>query len=310
LRRKVEKTTKIERVLNEPQARVKSYLAALRPYQWLKNTLVFVPLAVADQSFSPNLVLQAALAFGAFSLCASSGYLINDLLDIPSDRHHPHKKERPLASGRLSAAHALALAPVLLLAGIAIGLLLPRPFLVALAAYYGLTVAYSFRLKDVAILDVVTLSVLYTLRLAGGALAVGLPQSSWLLAFCIFLFLSLALVKRYAELDMMRSVDGWRAHARAYVIQDRELIAALGGASGYLAVLVLGLWIGTHDPNDTQYQIVWLDCLLLLYWITRMWLIAHRGRMDDDPLVFALRDNVSRFVILVMAVILIGAQLS
>lgn len=312
LRERVGKETQTERIFEKLPPRTEIYRKALRPHQWLKNVLVFAPLAIDYQLFEPGLLVQAVFAFVAFSLCASSGYLLNDLMDLPSDRHHPRKKDRPLASGQLPLTHAVALMVVLLLGGIAVGLLLPWSFLVALAGYYALTLTYSFGLKDVVILDVLTLAVLYTLRVVGGALAVSIPPSSWLLAFCIFLFFSLALIKRYAELVTMRSVDGAGAHARAYLSEDRELLASLGGASGFLAVLVLGLYIGTRSSSQfvSLYQLFWLDCLLLLYWISYMWLTAHRGKMDDDPLVFTARDGVCRTLFLLMAAIYVVATLS
>lgn len=311
LRENGEKTTQIERVLDDPPERLEPYLTALRPHQWLKNTLVFAPLALDYHLYQPGLLMQAGLAFAAFSLCASSGYLLNDLLDLPNDRRHPHKKDRPLASGQVPPMHGIIGMVVLLLGAIAVALFLPLPFLGALVGYYVLSLVYSFRLKDIVILDVLALSILHTLRVVGGALAVGTTLSSWLLAFCIFLFFSLALVKRYAELVLARKIEGFHAHARAYLFEDRELLAALGGSSGYLAALVLGLYIGTRSSHEflSLYQIFWLDCPLLLYWITYMWLMAHRGHMDDDPLVFGLRDRVSRTLILLMAGVFIAATL-
>ena len=178
-----------------------------------------------------------------------------------------------------------------------------------LALYYALTLSYSLRLKDVVILDVLALAGLYTLRVMAGAAAFDIPPSAWLLAFCVFLFFSLAMVKRYAELVAMRAVEGSQAHARAYLLEDSELLAALGSASGYLSVLVLALYITSeamHDPH-VRYQLIWLVCVLLLYWISYMWLMAHRGRMHDDPLVFALRDRVSQVVIALMAATLLIA---
>ena len=311
LRANVEKTTQIERVFDDPPGRVKSYLTALRPHQWLKNTLVFAPLALDYHLYQPGTLMQAALAFAAFSLCASSGYLLNDLLDLPNDRRHPHKKDRPLASGQVPAVHAIIAMLALLFGAIAVALFLPWPFLATLVGYFVLSLLYSFRLKDIVILDVLALSILYTSRVVGGALAVDMAPSSWLLAFCIFLFFSLALVKRYAELVLASKIEGFHAHARAYLFEDRELLAALGGSSGYLAALVLGLYIGTRTSHDllSLYQIFWLDCLLLLYWITYMWLMAHRGHMDDDPLVFGLRDRVSRILLLLMAGVFVAATL-
>ena len=178
-----------------------------------------------------------------------------------------------------------------------------------LALYYVLTMSYSLRLKDIVILDVLALAGLYTLRVMAGAAAFAIPPSAWLLAFCVFLFFSLAMIKRYVELVAMRAVEGGKAHARAYLLEDSELLAALGGASGYLSVLVLALYITSdaiHDPA-VRYQLIWLVCVLLLYWISYMWLMAHRGRMPDDPLVFALRDRVSQVVIALMAATLLIA---
>jgi 4-hydroxybenzoate polyprenyltransferase len=287
-----------------------AYLRALRPHQWLKNALVLVPLFAAHRLYEPDLLGAVLLAFAAFSLCASSAYLVNDLMDLPSDRHHPRKKQRPFASGAISPVRGAVLIPILLAGGLGIAALLPAPFLAVLGLYYAITLAYSVRLKDVVILDVLTLAGLYALRVIGGSAAVGLPPSAWLLASCVFFFFSLAMVKRYAELVAMRRVEGKRAHARGYLLEDAELLAALGGASGYLAILVLALDIaGDAGPTpELRHDLVWLICLLLLYWISYAWLMAHRGRMHDDPLVFALNDRVSQTLLLGMAVILFVAS--
>lgn len=285
------------------------YFRALRPHHWLKNVLVFLPLAAAHRLSEVDLLAQALLAFVAFSLCASSTYLLNDLMDLQSDRHHPHKKDRALASGRLPLIHAVALIPVLLAGAIAVALLLPRPFLGVLALYCVLTLSYSLRLKDMVILDVLALAGLHALRVIAGCAAVSIPPSAWLIAFCVFLFFSLAMIKRYAELVVMRTIEGTHAHARAYELEDSELLAALGGASGYLAVLVLALYISSDATENVfgRHALIWLVCILLLYWISYMWLMAHRARMHDDPLVFALRDGVSRILIALMAVVFLFA---
>jgi 4-hydroxybenzoate polyprenyltransferase len=304
---KVAEATETERVSEEPSSDPLLYLKALRPHHWLKNSLVFLPLAAAHRLDEVELLLQVFLAFVAFSLCASSTYLLNDLIDLPSDRRHPHKKDRALASGRLPVVHALALIPLLLAGAVAVGLLLPWPFLAALGLYYVLTLSYSFRLKDLVILDVLALAGLHAMRVMAGSAATGIPPSAWLMAFCVFLFFSLAMIKRYAELVVMRTIDGLHAQARAYELEDRELLAALGGASGYLAVLVLALYISeTGDEVFGRHQLIWLVCVLLLYWISYMWLMAHRARMHDDPLVFALRDRVSRVLIVMVVVILVA----
>ncbi len=277
-------------------------LTALRPHQWLKNLLVFAPLLFAHRLGDLQLLLRGLIAFASFSFCASGGYVFNDLMDLGSDRHHPQKKNRPLASGRLPVVLALVLMPVLPLTGFALGLSLPGRFIIALAAYYALTLTYSLRLKNVAVVDVLTLAGLYALRVLGGALAAGLPLPTWLLGFCVFLFLSLALIKRYAELLTMHSIDGALTHARAYLYEDREILAALGTASGYVAVLLLGLHIGTRSsqPTSVVSQLAWCSCLLLLYWISHMWLMAHRGRVVDDPLAFALQDRASQVMMLLL----------
>jgi 4-hydroxybenzoate polyprenyltransferase len=302
------KALKIERVFEAPSPDPLVYLAALRPHHWLKNTLVFLPLAAAHRLDEIDLLVQAFMGFVAFSLCASSTYLLNDLVDLPSDRRHPHKKDRALASGRLPLTHALGLIPLLLAGAVAIGLLLPWPFLAALGSYYVLTLSYSLRLKDLVILDVLALAGLHAMRVMAGSAATGIPPSAWLIAFCVFLFFSLAMIKRYAELVVMRTIDGLHAHARAYELEDSELLAALGGASGYLAVLVLALYVSeTGGGVFGRHELIWLVCVLLLYWISYMWLMAHRARMHDDPLVFALRDRVSRVLIALMAVIFLFA---
>jgi len=306
---RVTKLTEVEEILDGDRPGPSVYLTAIRPHQWLKNALVFVPLLATHRVYDVDLLWQGLLAFVAFSLCASSAYVLNDLLDLPSDRHHPRKRNRPFASGQLPLVHGLALAPLLLLVGLALGALLGPLLLGILALYYALTMSYSLGLKDVVILDVLALAGLYTLRVMAGSAAFDIPPSAWLLAFCVFLFFSLAMIKRYAELVAMRAIEGAKAHARAYLLEDSELLAALGAASGYLSVLVLALYITSdamHDP-DVRYQLIWLVCVLLLYGISYMWLMAHRGRMHDDPLVFALRDRVSQIVIALMAVTLLIA---
>ncbi len=306
---RVAKQTEVVEILPGDRPSAALYLEALRPHQWLKNALVFLPLLAAHRIYEPDLLSQGLLVLLAFSLCASSAYLLNDLLDLPSDRHHPRKRDRPLASGRLPLAHGLALAPLLLITGLALGALSGQLLVGLLALYYVLTMSYSLRLKDVLILDVLALAGLYTLRVMAGSAAFAIPPSAWLLAFCVFLFFSLAMIKRYAELVAMRAVEGVKAHARAYLLEDKELLAALGGASGYLSVLVLALYITSDAMHDlsVRYQLIWLVCVLLLYWISYMWLMAHRGRMLDDPLVFALRDRVSQIVIALMAATLLIA---
>jgi 4-hydroxybenzoate polyprenyltransferase len=307
LSKAVAESTEVERVYVQEHSGLLTYLRALRPYQWIKNVLVFVPLAAAHQLYEWSLLTQALLAFAAFSLCASAVYLINDLIDLPADRGHPHKKQRPLASGQLPIARAAASIPLLLAVAASLGMLLPPGFLGVLGFYLVLMLAYSLRLKDQPIVDVLVLAGGYALRVMSGALAVAIAPSPWLLAFCIFLFFSLALIKRYAELATMSSLNGGHGRARAYVAEDSNLLASFGVASGYLSVLVLALYIGTDHVSRPygRYEFIWLFCILQLYWISYLWLMAHRGRIHDDPLLFALKDNGSRILLLIMAATLL-----
>lgn len=298
------------RQFTTPRPTLSTWVRTLRVHQWVKNLLLYVPLLAAHE-WSGERFVQATLAFVAFSLCASGGYLINDLLDLASDRRHPDKQSRALASGTIALPRALAVAGTLFVIGFA-GAALALPLLVipALALYAGLTIWYSVYLKSVAIVDVLTLSSLYTLRILAGAVAVSVTASPWLLAFSVFLFLSLAFVKRYSELAMLRDRDLDRAHGRGYGTGDLELIRAVGPATGYMAVLVLTLYINS-DKVLTLYEYpwaLWLIGPLLLYWVTRIWFLANRGAVHSDPLVFALRDRVSYLVGgLVVLIVLLAA---
>jgi len=303
------KVSQFERAFAEPGASVAEYLRALRPQQWLKNILVFVPLFAAHLFTEPILLVRTIIAFVAFCCCASSGYLVNDLCDLPADRHHPAKRLRPFASGELPLAYGFAMAPVLAVFGCLLAGLLSGLSLGIVVLYFIVAAAYSLSLKKEVLLDVFTLASLYTLRIIEGGLAAAVPLSVWLLAFSMFLFLSLAFVKRYAELVIMRGVDGDQAKARSYELSDAELLVSKGTASGYAAVLVLSLYIGSGAVKVlySTHEVLWLVCPLLLYWIGYLWLVAHRGKMYHDPLVFAVRDRTSRILILVMFVIVLLA---
>ena len=275
----------------------KAWLKQLRLHQWLKNFLIFVPLVAAHQLHSWPLLLNAALAFFMFSLCASSVYLLNDLLDLNEDRRHPRKRLRPFAAGTLSLKSGIIAFPLLLLtAFIGSFLLLPPMFSAGLAFYYVVTLGYSLALKRVVIVDVVTLATLYTIRIIAGSLATGISPTFWLLAFSMFMFLSLALVKRYAELHMVRARGSdAKISGRGYYPSDLEMLSSLGAASGYLSVMVLALYI--QDASTLHLyrhpQFIWLACPLLLFWVSRTWMLTHRGQMHDDPVVFAVKDRIS-----------------
>ncbi|MFP2926803.1 UbiA family prenyltransferase [Pyxidicoccus sp. 3LG] len=296
----------VHRVFERPSVGPRTWVKALRVHQWAKNALVFVPLLAAHKAADPALLLKALLGFAAFSLCASSVYVLNDLLDLDSDRRHPTKQKRPFAACALPVSTGVMLAPALLLAGAAVCLLLPPAFSALLATYYALTLAYSLRLKQVVMLDVLVLAGLYTVRIFGGALAVGVPTSSWLMMFSMFLFLSLALVKRLSEVRRLRLSNEKAAHGRGYLAQDYEQLASLGAASGQVSVLVLALYITSKEVTAlyTHPERLWLLCPVMLYWVGRVWVLAHRGLVNEDPLVFALRDRVSYAVGLVAALVL------
>lgn len=270
---------------------------AMRPHQWMKNVLIFVPLLAAHGYGQPALVRDALLAFIAFGLTASAVYLTNDLVDVADDRQHPRKRRRPFAAGDASLLHGWYLAPLLLGAAFALSAaLLPPAFSATLATYLALTLAYSVRLKQVVLLDVMLLAGLYTLRIIAGTTALQLTLSFWLLSFSMFIFCSLAFVKRFSEISDARQdgLDG-PLRGRGYHAGDLEIVSSFGSAAGYIAVLVLALYI--QDAHTAELyrspKFIWLACPLLLFWISRTWLIAHRGQMHDDPIVFALTDRVS-----------------
>ncbi|MGB7213488.1 MAG: UbiA family prenyltransferase [Gammaproteobacteria bacterium] len=288
--------TTVENVLGEAPRRLGAALSAMRPHQWLKNLLVFVPLLAGHRWTSPVL-LAATVSFCAFCLVASASYLLNDLLDLPADRSHPSKRHRPLASGALPLATAAWLMPALAVVGFGIALPIGGAFVVCLAAYFAVTVAYSLDLKRRPVVDVMTLAVLYTLRVIAGGVATGIELSFWLLAFSMFLFLSLALVKRTTEVQLA-SVTGHDLSRRGYATSDAEPLRSMGIASGYLAVLVIALYINSDDVTKLygHPEALWLLCPGALYWINRVWLKTSRGEMHDDPLVFTVKDRPSLIV--------------
>lgn len=301
----------VERIFPRPASTWRQWLKALRLYQWLKNVLIFVPLAAGHALDQPDQLVLGFLAFLSFGLCASSAYLLNDLLDLSADRRHPRKCRRPFAAGQLPLAHGILAVPLTL--GLALGLSLlvgfPR-FTGILVGYYVFTLAYSLRLKRVLMLDAIVLAGLYTLRIVAGAAAVSIMPSFWLLAFSMFLFLSLALVKRYSELQALREQGELSASGRGYHVDDLGLLQNLGGTAGYLAVLVLALYVNS-ETSRTLYahpMVIWLLCPVLLYWISRVWLMAHRGEMHDDPIIFTLTDRHSRLMLLVCALIVLCAM--
>ncbi len=295
--------TAISRVFASHAGSLRDYLEALRPLHWIKNLLLLVPIGAAHHLPDARSVGDLLLACVAFSLCCSSVYLLNDLLDLQADRQRRDTRERPLASGRVRPAFALMGCVFLLVLAFVLGSQLPLGFVVTMAAYYLLNCLYSMRWKQVAVLDVLILAAGYVPRVVAGAYVVGIPPSAWLIALCVFLFLSLALVKRYAELVAVQSGVGEDIRVRGYLTSDAYLLAVEGIASGYVAVLVLALYTNTAVAHQlyARHQLFWLICLLLLYWINYLWLMARRGRLPHDPVIFALKDRTSRLLLLSMA---------
>ncbi len=295
-----------------PRTRLADWLRALRLHQWLKNALVFVPLLGAHQFSNASLLIQSVVAFLAFGFCASSVYILNDLLDLPDDRRHARKRNRPFAAGRIPITSGLLATPLLLVAAFALAVaFLPVAATGVLAFYYLVTLAYSLSLKRRMAIDVIALAGLYTLRIVMGSMATGVALSFWLMAFSMFIFLSLALVKRYAELHHARqSGKSSKTPGRGYFAEDLAMIAPLGAAAGYLAVLVLALYINDSHTLELyrRPEVIWLACPLVLSWITRVWMLAHRGEMHEDPLVFATKDWKSLTTGVLFAVILLVAR--
>jgi 4-hydroxybenzoate polyprenyltransferase len=280
--------------LTPSSSRFTLWCQQLRLYQWFKNLLIFVPLLAKHALVLPAL-LQAASAFVLWSLCASGLYLLNDLLDITHDRHHPRKSTRPFASGKLSALSGILVAITLLIASfLGAFLFLPLSFFGALGAYAGIALLYTFSLKKMVLMDVLTLSILYTLRIIAGAYACFLPLSFWTLIFSLFLFISLAFMKRYSELQTFSDTPGI-LRGRGYHHRDQPIIGVFGITAGYVAVLVFGLYIHSTSPAFALYrpELIWPACALLLFWISHLWLITYRGMMHDDPLIFTLKDRTS-----------------
>lgn len=278
-------------------------LRAMRPHQWLKNLLVVLP-ALAAHQFDAATLLTAILAFVSFSLVASSVYLLNDLLDLGADRAHPRKRFRPFASGELPLRLGRSICISLLGAGAVIGAVVGPQFLGILAAYYIITVLYSFGLKKRPILDICTLAGLYTLRIVAGGAAMAIPLSVWLLAFSVFIFLALAAMKRQAELVDTLAQGKSGAEGRGYRTADLPLMSQMALTSGYAAVLVLALYISSPEVQVLYGWpgALWGICLVLIYWISRAVFKTHRGEMEDDPIVFALKDGISQLSLAVIVV--------
>jgi 4-hydroxybenzoate polyprenyltransferase/phosphoserine phosphatase len=289
---------------------LRTWLRALRVHQWLKNVLLFVPLLTAFSFFEAGKVLALLAGFASFSLAASATYIINDLWDLENDRAHPRKRHRPFASGAIPIRSGLAVAAGALVAALAVAAAVSPAFLLMVLAYLALTNLYSWILKRKVIIDVLALSILYTLRILAGAAAAGIEVSSWLLAFSVFVFFSLAMVKRCGELVSLQQAGVASASGRDYNVSDMIVLWPLGVGSALCAVVVFGLFI--MDPETLERyaspRLLWLVAVALIYWLSRLWIKAARGEMDDDPLVYALRNRNSRFTVLAMIAAMLAAR--
>ena len=287
-----------------------NWLKQLRVHQWAKNLLLFVPVFASFKIPNQGELIALLLAFAAFNLVASSIYVLNDFLDLANDRVHATKKNRPMAAGLIAPKVGLLVAALLLISGLAIGYSVGLPFFFALLVYLVLTTAYSFGLKRVTLVDCITLAGLYTLRVVAGGLASGIELSFWLLAFSVFFFLSLAWVKRYAELDGVQRSGGVLAGGRGYAVSDLPLILAFGASSGLIAVLIFALYLDSSAIRSTYAvpEIGWLSIPFVMYLIGRMWFKAFRGQMNEDPVLFLFRDWASIVTVLLMAVCLVAAH--
>jgi 4-hydroxybenzoate polyprenyltransferase len=287
-------------------------LKAIRIHQWTKNFIVFIPLLASHKLTDPARLSESILAFVSFCFTASAAYIINDLHDLAADRQHPQKSKRPIASGKLSKAFAFGLL-VLLLAGVLmINLLWTNVnFCFWLLCYFLLSNAYSFFFKKRLLADVFALASLYTIRIFAGGAAEGVAISQWLMMFSLFFFLSLAFTKRFTELYTQRSTDQQSLPGRGYLPPDFEILRVVGPANGYLAILVLALYVNSPDVQLLYKtpNLLWLLCPLLGYWITRIWFIANRGHLHHDPVAFALTDFKSYLTALCCAIVVIAASL-
>ncbi|MEJ0093003.1 MAG: UbiA family prenyltransferase [Methylocella sp.] len=295
-------------IIESEKQKLKSWIKLFRVHQYVKNTLVFLPLLTA-QRLDPASIFDSVLAFLAFSLCASSVYIFNDLVDLAADRDHPTKCNRPLASGAISIIHAALAIPILLVVAMALAAFASLPFLAVMIFYFALTTTYTCWLKTKMLIDVVVLAMLYTLRAIGGAAAIGVPVSEWLLAFSMFIFTSLALIKRYVELTTRLDAAKCDPSNRNYRLADMPIVASCAAAAGFNAVTVFALYISSDTVHQLYHhpKALWLVCPVLMYWIARMLMMAHRRQMHDDPIVFAAKDPPSLWAVAAIGAIMLAA---
>ncbi len=292
----------IERVFPAEKIGLATWLKALRVHQWFKNLLLFVPLLTAFSFADLGRLITLVVAFMAFSLAASATYVVNDLWDLDNDRAHPRKRLRPFASSTIPIVHGVFIAGSALLLAFMLAWAVNPGFFVMLALYVVLTSIYSWVLKEYVLVDVLMLALLYTLRILAGSVAVGITTSSWLLAFSVFIFLSLALVKRCSELVSLRLAGDTATRGRDYRVSDLVVLWPLGVGAALSAVVVFGLFINAPETQNRygSPQLLWLVAFGLIYWLGRIWIKTSRGEMPDDPVIYAIKDRGSRITVLAM----------
>ncbi|WP_328595754.1 UbiA family prenyltransferase [Rugamonas aquatica] len=310
LAKTIRQRSTIEREFPKEAIRWSTWARALRVHQWLKNLLLLVPLLTAFSFMDLGKLATMALAFLSFSFAASATYLVNDLWDLDSDRAHPRKKSRPFASGRIPILVGLAVAGCLLMLAFVLALAVSQAFSLMLLLYVILTSTYSWMFKEYVLIDVIMLSLLYTLRILAGSVAIAVVTSAWLLAFSVFMFLSLALVKRCAELISLEQNGKAAARGRDYRVTDLAVLCPLGVASAMSAVVVFGLFINSPDTQSRYATpgLLWLVAIGLIYWLARLWIKTSRGEMHDDPVIYAIRDRGSRSTVIVMGIVMLVAH--
>lgn len=297
---KLKNTNSSIKRFDTPDSNLYKFFLAMRPHQWLKNGLLFLPLILSHQVNQPDLLLQVFIGFVSFCLCASSVYFLNDMLDLNSDRQHQSKRFRQFAAGNLPLIVGFLGAPLLLLAAFAVALLLPADFIRILFLYWVLTTLYSFYLKRLIIIDVLTLATLYTLRIIAGSAAITVDTTTWLLSFSFFLFLGLAIVKRYVEYSNLLPMNKTSTEGRGYTTSSLKMLSIVGVCSGLIAVAVFAVYINAPDTTElyANPQLLWLICPLLLLLLGRIWRFAQKGKLDEDPVLFAVSDHPSQLITL------------
>ncbi len=296
----------MDKIFDEKKFSFKTIIKQIRIHHWLKNSLIFIPLLVSKNYVNPHLLFLSIVGFFSFNCLASSTYIVNDLLDLDSDRQHERKKHRPLANSSITILNGILMAFALFLISFAIALTLGK-FIYVLIIYLLITLFYSFKIKQYVGLDIIALASLYTIRIIAGAAIINVIVSFWLLCFSMFIFFSLALIKRCAEIKSLEADHLVEVKGRDYNAQDYLILVSMGVSSGLLAILMFCFYIQS-DVILNQYQepaLLWLIVPALAYWLIRMWIKTHRGEMHDDPIVFSTTDKGSLLTIVFMVVITI-----